>query len=281
MGSVGSVVAVLGGLPTSASTTRSRRLLREPFTSTHTSRVSSALTARASASVSANHSPPAPKASTASARELAGGEQAVDAVIAGEAPDVLMALIGVVAELAHVANDQPATRIAPTTTLDARLHRAGVRVVGVVDDPGTTGRGFQLQSARNRAHCGKARAHVVQRRAGRRGRRGGAQRVQHIVLARQAQLDRHRALRRHAARARDEAAGIDDGVRFLRRESAASQCRRWTMRARVMPRHRSANASSALITAVARHRDPRPFRLRRAPRLPGCRSLPGVPRRHW
>src|SRR5687767_2455600 len=57
-------------LPTSASTTRSSRLLRDPLTSTHTSRVSSPLTARASVSLSANHSPPAPKASTASAASL-------------------------------------------------------------------------------------------------------------------------------------------------------------------------------------------------------------------
>ena len=97
-----------------------------------------------------------------------------------------------VAELAHVAHDQPAPRIHAREHFDPGLHRARVGVVRVVHDPGATRRGFELQSARNRAHCGKPRAHVVERRAGRGRRRGRAQRVQHVVIARQVQLDRHR-----------------------------------------------------------------------------------------
>jgi hypothetical protein len=181
--------------------------MRDPLTSTHTSRVSSALTARASASVSANHS-----------RQLAGGEQPVDAVVARKPADVAMTFVGKTTEFPHVAHDQPAPRIHVRQHLDPGLHRTRVRVVRVVYDPGTARRGFELQSARNRAHCGEPGANVVERRARGSRRRRGAQGIQHVVAARQVHLDRHRACGRPQLESRHEAGDVDRRVYFACRE---------------------------------------------------------------
>ena len=89
-------------------------------------------------------------------------------MIAREPADLAVTLVGETAELAHVAHHQPAPRIDAREHLDPGLHRARIGVVRVVDDPGATRRGFELQSARNRAHCGKPGAHA--RRARRRPR---------------------------------------------------------------------------------------------------------------
>ena len=165
--------------------------------------------------------------------------------------------------------------------LDPGLHRTRVRVVRVVDDPGATRRGFELQSARNRAHCGKPRAHVVERRAGGDGRGGGAQRVQHVVAAREVQLDRRRARRRAQLEARHEARRRRSrcGCR-ARKNPPRSRRRTWTPCARVMPRH----SAGEFVVGVdhrggRRRRARRPSRLRRARRLRGCRSLRDAPRR--
>ena len=192
--------------------------MREPFTSTHTSRVSSALTARASASVSANHSRARTEGLDRESRQRAGREQAIDAVIAREAADLAMTGVGKTPELTHVAHDQPAPRIHARQHLDPGLHRAGIGVIRIVDNPGTTRRGFELQSARNRAHCGKAGADVVERGAGGGGRRRRAQRVEHVVPARQVQLDRHRAGRRTQRETRDETGRVDLGMHVGRRK---------------------------------------------------------------
>ena len=171
--------------PTSASTTRSSRFEREPLTSTHTSRVSSALTARASASVSANHSRARAEGLDREPRQLAGGEQAVDAVTAREAADLAMTLVG---EARRARPCRPCTSqrraSTPASTSMPAFIELGIRVVRVVDDPGATGRGFELQSARNRAHCGEPGAHVIERGAGRMRGGRGAQRVHDVVSRR-------------------------------------------------------------------------------------------------
>ena len=101
-------------------------MTREPLTSTHTSRVSSALTARDRASRVGEPFPAGTESLDRKLRQLAGGEQTVDAVIAREAANLAMTFVGEAPELTHVAHHQPAPRVDAREHLDPALIELGL-----------------------------------------------------------------------------------------------------------------------------------------------------------
>ena len=147
----------------------------------------------------------------------------------------------------------PSSAISPSTSqcspgiaaseLQAGAHRAGVRVVGVVDEPRASERGLQLQASRDRLHGAQALLDVVESRAGRMRGRGRCERVHHVVLAGQVEHDLSLAERAFELELGDEPilqpAATSASVA---RKSAGSRIPKVICRPapRASPRHRSA-----------------------------------------
>ena len=118
-------------------------------------------------------------------RGFAHGEQARDAGAARVVADASVARHGFAAELRHLAEHEPVLARQCAEHVDAGAHRARIRVVGIVDQPGAARSRLELQATRHGAHVLEAGDDRRQPDAGGMGRGGGAERVQHVVAARE------------------------------------------------------------------------------------------------
>src|SRR5262249_34254894 len=84
--------------------------------------------------------------------EWAYGIQPLDTLRTGAHSDFGVSGRRELAKLSHVADDQPPRAAELGGHLHSDLHGAGIRVVGIVDDPGAAERPLELQTARDRAH---------------------------------------------------------------------------------------------------------------------------------
>jgi len=92
-------------------------------------------------------------------------------VCARKRADLGVTFLGKIAELRHVTEHEPFFAVELREHLDACAHRARIRVIGVVNEPGAAQRALELQASRHRAHDGEARDNVLESRTGS-GRRG-------------------------------------------------------------------------------------------------------------
>ena len=128
-------------------------------------------------------------------RTRADREQPRDAALARERTHLRVQQRTFLAQFGHLAEDEPALARHVGQRPQAHSQRAGVGVVGVVDQACATQRLLDLEPSRDRPHRLQAALHGVESRTGRhRGCRGG-ERIHDVVLAREAQLDRPRARR--------------------------------------------------------------------------------------
>ena len=129
-----------------------------------------------------------------------------------------VAVLGELAEFRHVAEHQPGRARQRAHDLEAGAHRAGIGIVGIVDDPAVARAGLELQAARHRTKIREAERDFIEGCACRGGRCRRAERVADIV--RTARLERDRALPERALeqKARDELAALDGERRALRGE---------------------------------------------------------------
>ncbi len=121
--------------------------------------------------------------------QRAGGVEPLHALGARELPDGRVRIDGVLAELTHVPERQPTSAGERHQHLDRSLHRARVRVVGIIDQPGPAAGLLELQAARHGAHRGQARGDVRKARPRAASRRGRRERIGDVVRAADAQLD--------------------------------------------------------------------------------------------
>jgi hypothetical protein len=156
-----------------------QRLMREPLTSTVTPGASSACRRR-DQGIDIGKPFGARAEGLDRARALrADGEQALHAAIARVAAHVRMA-VGWCARRAPPCRRAPARwrRTTRAQHLQARAHRAGIGVVGIVDDPAVAQTRLQLQPAGHRRENPRALLRCLERRAGGARGGGGRQRIQ-------------------------------------------------------------------------------------------------------
>ncbi len=229
------------GAPASAATRRSSRLTREPLTSSrHIGRQRRAQRARQRVDVAVALGAGA-EAVRRQRRQRTEGVQALDAERARQRANLAMARLGVLAELGHVAEHQPASARQLGEHLERRARRARVGVVGVVDQPRAAGRRTELQPPGHRAHGGQPGGDLRQRRA--RGQRSGGGR-----RARCGRCGARRArgppapsrLRRTSVKRVWKPCGPTASCSPRARTSAPAPSPKLSTRARVMPRHSSA-----------------------------------------
>ena len=169
---------------------------REPFTST-------ALQAGACASA-ANQAPTsskwrAPRTIGRVRAELADRPQRLDAALLRIGTDLGMERDTLVADLAHVAEHEPARSRQPDQHIDRGAHRVRIRVVGVVDQ-GHAAAGpleyLRLRAPADRREGGEAAGDRIERAAGGQRAGGRGERVLDVVQTSRGKPGRERAGRR-------------------------------------------------------------------------------------
>ena len=149
---------------------------------------------------------------------LANGEHALDAVRTCERTDLGMRFVRSGTEFGHLTEHDPLATLQLLQHFDAGMHGARVRVVRVVDEPGTLWRLLELQTALDRLDCTQSRDDVIELHASRCGGRGRAERVGNVVLAGEIELDGRAPKRTFECEAREEAFGADLGAHVQGRE---------------------------------------------------------------
>ena len=144
-------------LASSASTTRSSRLTREPLTSSRTSALSAASSARASSVGVAIALGAGAEGVGSQGRERAEAVEPFHAERAGQLAGLAVARRGELAELGHVAEHHPAPTRQLAQHLERGAHRARIGVVRVIDEPGAVRCATQLQSPADRLHLRQTR----------------------------------------------------------------------------------------------------------------------------
>ena len=122
-------------------------------------------------------------------RAGAHGEQTRHAALAGQGTHLGVQLRAFRAELGHLAQHQPALTRNLRQRAQADAQRAGIGVVGVVDEPRTAQRLLHFESTGHGPHRREAALHGVQARAGGQRRRRRGERIHDVVLAGERELD--------------------------------------------------------------------------------------------
>src|ERR1700722_1302455 len=94
--------------------------------------------------------------------KLARSEQPLYSMLTRENSDLSVRARGEVAELRHVAQHEPLATVESCEHFDSRPHRAGVGVVGVIDQPSAVGGHLELQAARYCAHGTEPNRHMFE-----------------------------------------------------------------------------------------------------------------------
>ncbi len=131
--------------------------------------------------------------------ERAGRPQLVDAALLRIGPDLAVERRAVRADLAHVAEHQPARPGQAGQHVDCRAHRVGIGVVGVVDEGHVAALALHAPHLRAALHGREAletASDRLQRTAGGQRTRRGGQRVLHVVQAGRLQAGGDRPRRR-------------------------------------------------------------------------------------